>query len=142
MRRSNKFRRHPERGQGSIETGLMIIVIFMLIFWIFELCNLIYTYSVMGDAVHEGVRYAQLLHSVDTVVVADDSRVKARVLTYAQISLHNVSAMTTTVELPDTTADPPKRVRVTITYTFVPYLSQYFPNPPTMHTYAEGRLIQ
>ncbi len=65
---------------------MMIVVIFTVVFWIFELGWLMYTYSVMADAANEGVRYA-IVHSG-----GDVSGTQARVVSFARTSLHDVSA--------------------------------------------------
>jgi hypothetical protein len=54
--------------------------------------------------------------------------------------MHNVSSMTVAVAFPDGDAIPPHRVQVTVTYTFIPYLSNFI-TAPTMQTYAEGRMV-
>jgi Flp pilus assembly protein TadG len=128
----NRIRR--QRGQSLLETALMIVVIFNVVFWVFELGWLMYTYSVMADAANEGVRYA-IVHSG-----GDSSGAQARVTTFARTSLHNVSAISTSITFPDGTSAPPNRVRVTVSYTYVPWLT-HFINTPTMTTYAEGRMI-
>jgi Flp pilus assembly protein TadG len=128
-----RFRR--QRGQSLLETAMMIVVIFMVVFWIFELGWLMYTYSVMADAANEGVRYA-IVHSG-----GDVAGTKATVTTFAQTSLHDVRALSTQVTFPPNgSAAPPNRVVVTVTYTYVPWLSQFI-TTPTMTTYAEGRMI-
>ena len=135
MRLSTHDRRRRQRGQSLIETAVMIVVIFTVVFWIFELGWLMYTYSVMADAANEGVRYAIVHHGGDT------AGTQSRVLDFAATSLHNISSMLPpAVTFPDGNANPPNRVRVTVTYTFVPYLSGFI-NTPTMKTYAEGRMV-
>jgi Flp pilus assembly protein TadG len=124
-----------QRGQSLLETAMMIVVIFTVVFWIFELGWVMYTYAVMADAANEGVRYA-IVHSG-----GDASGTQAKVKTFAQTSLHDISAMSPpSVTFPDGSAAPPNRVRVTVTYTYVPWLKQFI-NTPTMTTYAEGRMI-
>jgi Flp pilus assembly protein TadG len=124
-----------QRGQSLLETAMMIVVIFTVVFWIFELGWVMYTYAVMADAANEGVRYA-IVHSG-----GDASGTQAQVKTFAQNSLHDISAMSPpSVTFPDGSAAPPNRVRVTVTYTYVPWLKQFI-NTPTMTTYAEGRMI-
>jgi len=113
----------------------MIVVIFTVVFWIFELAGLIYTYAVLADAANEGVRYA-IVHSG-----GDSAGTSARVATFAGLSMHDVSAITTTVSFPDGSATPPNRVRVTVSYTYVPYLSWVFKTNPAMHAYSEGRMV-
>lgn len=126
-----------QRGQSLLETAIMIVVVFTVVFWIFELGWLMYTWTVMADAANEGVRYA-VVHSG-----GDVGNAKARVVTFAQTSLHNVSALNTggvSVTFPDGNATPPNRVRVTVTYTYVPWLNNFI-TAPTLRTYAEGRMI-
>ena len=112
----------------------MIIVIFMVVFFVFELGWLMYTYSVMADAVNEGVRYA-IVHSG-----GDPSGTQAKVKAFATTSMHDVSAISISVTSPDGTYTPPNRVRVTVTYTYIPFLPKFI-TAPTMHTYAEGRMV-
>jgi Flp pilus assembly protein TadG len=134
MLRTSQIRSRLQRGQSLLETAMMIVVIFTVVFWIFELGWLMYTYAVMADAANEGVRYA-IVHSG-----GDTGGTKARVKTFAGTSLHNVNALSTSVTFPDGSAAPPNRVRVAVTYTYIPWLSQFI-TTPTMHTYAEGRMI-
>jgi len=134
MRRPRQTRFYRQRGQSLLETAMMIVVIFAIVFWIFELGWLMYTYTVMADAANEGVRYA-MVHSG-----GDAAGTQARVATFARTSLHDVSAISTSVTFPDGNAAPPARVRVAVTYTYVPWLRQFI-TTPTMKTYAEGRMI-
>ena len=134
MLRISQIRSRLQRGQSLLETAMMIVVIFTVVFWIFELGWLMYTYAVMADAANEGVRYA-IVHSG-----GDTGGTQARVKTFAGTSLHNVNALSTSVTFPDGSATPPNRVRVAVTYTYIPWLSQFI-TTPTMHTYAEGRMI-
>jgi Flp pilus assembly protein TadG len=134
MLRISQIRSRLQRGQSLLETAMMIVVIFTVVFWIFELGWLMYTYAVMADAANEGVRYA-IVHSG-----GDSGGTQARVKTFAGTSLHNVNALSTSVTFPDGSATPPNRVRVAVTYTYIPWLSQFI-TTPTIHTYAEGRMI-
>ena len=134
MRPNMQTRWRRQRGQSLLETALMIVVLFMVVFWIFEVGWLMYTYSVLADAVNEGVRYA-VVHSG-----GDPAGTQAKVKTFAATSLHNVSAISPSVTFPDGSAAPPNRVRVTLTYTYIPYLPKFI-TAPTMKTYAEGRMV-
>ena len=112
----------------------MIVVIFTVVFWVFELGWLMYTYSVLADAANEGVRHA-MVHSG-----GDPAGTQAKVKTFAATSLHNVSAISVSVTPPDGSYAPPNRVQVTVTYTYIPYLPKFI-TAPTMKTYAEGRMV-
>jgi Flp pilus assembly protein TadG len=131
-----------QRGASLLETAIMMVVIFTVLFWIFELCWLMYTYSVIADAANEGVRYA-IVHSG-----GDVSGTQSRVAAFAGATMHDVSAISTTVEFSadggtsyssSTSASPPNLVRVKVSYTYVPFLPNFIA-APTMHAYAEGTM--
>lgn len=137
-----------EDGSLMIETAFSLLVIFPIMFWMFELCMLVYTYSVLGDAVRQGVRYA-IIHGTDSSLCSGPSagcgdssgaNVVSQVKTFAAYSLHDLSAMTVNVTYPDGSSSPPSRVAVSIGYTYVPYI-----NLPgisrTMNLSAEGRIV-
>jgi Flp pilus assembly protein TadG len=134
MQSSIQTRSRRQRGASLLETAMMIVVIFTLVFWIFELGWVMYTYAVMADAANEGVRYA-IVHSG-----GDTAGTQSQVTTFARTSLHDVSALSTSVTFPDGSSAPPNRVRVTVTYTYVPWLSKFI-NTPTIRTYSEGRMV-
>jgi Flp pilus assembly protein TadG len=123
-----------QRGQSLLETAMMVVIIFTVVFWVFELGWLMYTYSVMANAANEGVRYA-IVHSG-----GDPSGAAARVKTFAATSLHDTSTIGVRVFPEDGDYAPPHRVSVTVTYTYVPWLSGFI-TTPTMTTYSEGRMI-
>ena len=134
MRPGMHTRWRRQRGQSLVETALMIWVIITVVFSVFELGWLMYTYSVLADAANEGVRYA-IVHSG-----GDPAGTQAKVKAFASTSMHDVSAITVTVTSPDGTYAPPNRVRVTVTYTYIPFLPQFI-TAPTMHSFAEGRMV-
>ena len=117
-----------------VETALVLVVIFTVVFWIFEICMLMYTYTVITDSANEGARYA-IVHAG-----GDVSGTRTRVLTFAKLSMHNVNAISTAVTFPDGDAIPPHRVRVRVTYTYIPYLS-LIGTPPSMSAYSEARMV-
>ena len=134
MQRSNQDRWRRQRGQSLLETALMIVIIFTVVFWVFEIGQLMYTYTVLGDAANEGVRYA-IVHSG-----GDVAGTTARVKNFAATSMHDISAITVTVNDPNGTYDPPNIVSVTVSYTYLPSLYA-FTTPPKLTAYAEGRMV-
>jgi Flp pilus assembly protein TadG len=134
MRRHLRSRWREQHGQSLLETALMIPLIFTVVFWVFELSWFMFTYVTLANAANEGVRYS-IVHSG-----GDPAGTQTTVQAFAATALHDMSAMATSVTFPDGNSSPPSRVRVTVTYTFVPYLSNFF-TTPTVHAYAEGRLI-
>src|SRR6266704_593885 len=119
MRHGMHTRWRRQRGQSLLETALMIVVIFTVVLWVFELGWLMYTYSVLADAANEGVRYA-IVHSG-----ADPAGTQTKVQTFAAASMHDVTAISIAVTAPDGSYTPPNRVRVTLTYAYVPFLPKY-----------------
>src|SRR5712671_3202703 len=99
MRHSTQARWCRQRGQSLLETALMIVIIFTVMMWVFEIGQLMYTYTVLGDAANEGVRYA-IVHSG-----GDVAGTTARVKSFAATSRHNISAISVAVTAPDTTYD-------------------------------------
>jgi Flp pilus assembly protein TadG len=134
MRKQTHPRLHRQRGQALVETALMMWVIITVVFFIFELGWLMYTYSVLADAANEGVRYT-IVHSG-----GDPAGTQAKVQTFAGASMHNINALSTSVTFPDGSSAPPNRVRVSVTYTYIPALPQFI-TAPTMHSFAEGRMV-
>ena len=134
MRRHLRSRCRDENGQSLLETAVMIPVIFTVVFWVFELSWLLFTYVVLSNAANEGVRYS-IVHSG-----GDPSGAQTIVRGFAATALHDISAISILVTFPDGNATPPNRVRVAVTYTFVPYLSNFI-NTPTVQTWAEGRMV-
>ncbi len=135
MQRSAQTRWHSESGQSLLETAMMMIVIFTVVFWVIELGYFTYTYSVLADAAEEGVRYS-IVHSG-----GDAAGTKTAVANFVATSPQNVSSsISTTVSFPDGSATPPNRVRVAVTYTYAPFLSSFM-STTTMKTHAEGRMV-
>lgn len=134
MTRSMPIRSRKQRGQSLLETMLMIVVIFNVVFWVFEVGWITYTHSVMADAANEGVRYAIVRSG------GDPAGTRAKVLAFAQTSLHNTSALSVSVNFPAGSSAPPNPVEVTVTYTYVPWLSGFI-NTPTMRAYAKGNMV-
>ena len=134
MRKQTHPRLHRQLGQALVETALMMWVIITVVFFVFELGWLMYTYSVLADAANEGVRYA-IVHSG-----ADPVGTQAKVKAFASTSMHDVSAISVSVTPPDGTYTPPNRVRVSVTYTYIPFLPRFI-TAPTIHSFAEGRMV-
>ncbi len=146
---SRRFQR--EEGQAQVEFALSIMVVLFTVFCAWELLMAMYTASVMANAAKEGVRYAIVHGSNSTLCSGPNAsspcahdpvgaEVVNTVKTYAKASLHDTSAITVTVTYPDGTNEPPSRVAVSVTYTYVPYIQLGF-FTPQMTTKAAGRIV-
>jgi hypothetical protein len=142
-------RAYREGGQATLEILVSLTVVFSLVFWLFELCMLAYTCSVLNSAAQQGVRYA-IMHGIDSSICSGPdtsctnqtpySNVQAVVTNEASASLHNTSAMTVTVSYPDSTAAIGSSVAVKVTYTYVPYLN--FPQLANALTFtSQGKIL-
>ncbi len=141
-------------GQAQVEFVLTILFVLLLIFGIFELIMLVYTYNVLADSAKEGVRYA-IVHGSASAMPSTGSGCSTTaptdvmnvVTNYAQLSFHNITGMTVTVCYPDgsstSASDPPNaapnRVSVTIDYPYKPLLGLGWPTV-TVQAAAEGRI--
>ena len=119
-----------QKGSGLIETAITFFLVVIVVFGTIEFSSLVYTYTVLADAANEGLRYA-IVHSTSTTGAT------AVVKQYASYSLHDTSKINVTVNCASTCA-PPDTVTITVSYTYVPYLSNIMANPPTMNAYAQG----
>jgi Flp pilus assembly protein TadG len=154
MRMLNARSRKSQRGAAQIEFALSILIVLFLVFWMWEFVMLVYTYAVLSDAAKEGVRYAIVHGGSNTncsgpIVTGATcpsggdtagNNIKTQVMTYANLSLHDVSAISIQPTWPDTTNNPPNRVKVTITYPYVPYIQLPWTSP-TISVSAEGRIV-
>jgi len=138
-----------ETGNMLLEFSLSVWMLVLMTFLIFEFCMTVYTYSVLGNAAREGIRYA-VVHGTDSGVCSgpssgcgdsSGSNVTAVVNGYAAVSFHDISGMTVTPSWPDGTSTPSSRVVITITYPYIPYLDLPGFNAPTMQVTAEGRIV-
>jgi Flp pilus assembly protein TadG len=132
--RSLWFRR-DERGAAQVEFALTVLAVLVVVFMLMELCSAVYTYTVLSDAANEGLRYA-IVHSTDADFTTN---VENKITTYAANSAHDMAPMSITVATPDGSA-PPGRVQISVSYPYVPY-TIWMASPPTMHAYAEGRMV-
>jgi len=153
--RSQRARRRPfcrgARGAVQIEFVLSILTILFVMFGIWELIMVVHTMNVLSDAAKEGVRYA-IVHGGGNANCSGPNppatctnpdpaaaNVVAVVRDWAKYSLHDISAIGVTVTYPDATSEAPARVRVEVTYNFLPYTA--LPIRPTLRAAAEGRIV-
>jgi Flp pilus assembly protein TadG len=136
-------------GSASIETAVSLTVAISLAFWLFELSSYAYTYAVLDDAVHEGVRYA-ISHGSDSsncsgptsgCTDASGANVTTVVTDIAKESLHNMSGLTVSVNWPDASGcKPGALVKVSVTYPYVAFFSS-LGFGQTAQASAEGRIV-
>jgi Flp pilus assembly protein TadG len=138
-----------ERGSMLLEFSLSVWMVFLVIFLIFEFCMSVYTYSVLSNAAREGIRYA-VVHGTDRSSCSGPSsgcgdtggsKVTAVVRDYASLSFHDISGMTVSPTWPDGTSTPTSRVKIVVSYPYIPYLQVPGFDSPTIHVTAEGRIV-
>jgi Flp pilus assembly protein TadG len=135
-------KKNSQRGAVQVEFALSLLMTIFVMFWLFEMVMLVYTYTVVSDAAKEGVRYA-IVHGANSgnpSSPADTSAISAKVLDYAQLSLHDISAITVTPSYVDGDNKAQDRVSVTVAYPYVPYINLPF-TLPTITATAQGRIV-
>jgi Flp pilus assembly protein TadG len=142
-----------EKGQALIEFALTILFVMLFFVAFIELIMMFYTYNVLADSAKEGVRYA-IVHgsksgSPSTASTGSCSPVSTfptsiciAVVNYARLSLHNPTAMTVTATYPDPAPanQPPKRVKVDVSYPYQPFFDLGWPTI-TVRASSYGRIM-
>lgn len=146
--------RHNEQESGAvqIEFALTVLTMLMVIFLMWELIMVVYTMNVLSDAAKEGVRAAIVRGTKNLGGNADwdpapagcpfgADNIKCKVWDYARFSFHDLSPakFDVVVTYPDGVSTDGHRVRVVVSYEFVPYLA--LPITPRLQAVAEGRVI-
>jgi Flp pilus assembly protein TadG len=147
-RRFGRLRR-GNRGAVQIEFILSIMVIMFVIFGMWELIMIVHTMNVLSDAAKEGVRYAIVHGSYNTDTyksgAGTENAVVNYVKNYANLTFHDMSAISVSVTYPDVSGNDPggnkagDKVRVEVAYTFVPYTALNL--RPTLRAASEGRIV-
>lgn len=138
-----------ESGAVALETALSFMLVMTLVLGIIEFSVMMYTYSILGDAARHGVRYATIHGAASSNCSGPSTgcgdttaaNVVSDVKTYAAKFTHNVSGMTVQVTYPDAGGSTtPSRVKVAITYTYVP-LFHVIGTGAAFHVSSQGRIL-
>lgn len=164
-------RRHPgfsshrraSRGQAQVEFALVVVLLMILILSMLEFLMIMHTYNVLADSAKEGVRYAVVHGTRNSIpsgpacpcpdidgpaappgTVPGYGSSYGVVKTYAQYSLHDITNLTVTVTYPDTANAPanqaPNRVQVVVAYPYSPFFNLGWATV-TVNAAAEGRIM-
>lgn len=157
-----------QHGQATIEFALTFLMVFLLFLGMMEMILLVHTYNVLADSAKEGLRYA-IVHgsgnsqksgpacpcpdidgpAAPSAAVPGYGSGYGVVRTFAQLSLHDVSAkkMTVTADYnpngdngANACDDPGCLVRVTISYPYAAFFGFGWPTI-TVNAAAEGRIV-
>jgi Flp pilus assembly protein TadG len=154
MQRGKKNMLPPAEGQAAVEFALTILVVIFVVFWAIELIMMIYTYVVLAEAAKEGVRYA-IVHGSNNSLrsgpvcpcpAIDGPPGTGVVKSTAKWSLHDTSTMTVTVSYldnsgnPATNVEPPTMVRVVVSYPYRAFFSFGW-TALTVRAAAQGRIM-
>ncbi len=142
FRRGRPARMRGERGAVQIEFLLSFMITIFIMFSMWELIMIVHTMNVLSDAAKEGVRCAVVsgrsCATIPTGCPFAPDAVKCRVWSFARLSFHDMSGMTVTLT-PATIPAPGERIRVTVSYPFIPYTA--LPFTPTIPAAAQGRVV-
>lgn len=138
-----------ESGSVAIETALSFMLVMTMVLGIIEFSVMAYTYSVLGEAARQGVRYATVHGSASSNCSGPSAgcpdsgaaNVVNSVTTYANNYARNVSGMQVKVTYPDTGGSTaPSRVTVAITYTYQP-MFHVMGAGPAFRVSSQGRIL-
>ena len=148
-------RKRGQRGQAAVEFALIIVFLILLIVGFTEMIMLIYAYNVIADSAKEGVRYA-IVHGAGNTgasgptcpcAAIDGAAGTGVVKTYAQLSMHDTTAMTVNVDYNPNGDNgaaacnkSPCLVRVTVSYPYQPFFGLGWPTV-TIRAAAQGRIV-
>lgn len=142
LRRRLARRARGDRGAVQIEFILSFLITIFIMFAMWELVMIVHTMNVLSDAAKEGIRCAIVSgRSCDTIPAGcpfGSDKIKCRVWSFARLSFHDMSGMTITMT-PSTIPAAGERVRIVISYPFVPFTA--LPFNPTIPAAAEGRVV-
>jgi hypothetical protein len=142
IRSLRRRRARGERGAVQIEFVLSFMITIFIMFSMWELVMIVHTMNVLSDAAKEGIRCAVVSgRSCNTPPPGcpfDPDKVKCRVWSFARLSFHDMSGLTITMT-PSTIPAPGERVRIVVSYPFVPFTA--LPFNPTIPAAAEGRVV-
>lgn len=138
-----------EKGQATAELAMTVVLFMWVIFFLWELLLFVYTYNVLAFSAKEGVRYAIVHGSGNSLICtspcsgspANVSQAIAIVVKNTAVkSFHETNSMNVTVSFPDGNTKAPSRVQVVCSYTYGPYTSLNW-YPPSIYATAAGRIL-
>jgi Flp pilus assembly protein TadG len=158
---------HRQAGQAMVEFALVIFFVFILFVSALQMILLMHAYNTLADAAKEGVRYAIVRGSGNTlcsgpgnpnanpVITCPDPsgvNVQTTVVNFAGLAFQNVTASEVTVDYDPNSANsgaggfgaacsaPGCLVRVTVAHTYSPFFGLGWPNF-TLYAAADGRIM-
>ena len=144
-----------QTGQATVEFALTVVFVMLLIVGFIEIILMLHTYNVVADAAKEGLRYAVVHGSGNSSAsgptcpcsAIDGAAGTGVVKNYAQLSFHDTSTMTVTVNYnpggnngASACNKSPCLVRVTVNYPYKPFFGLGWPSV-NVRAAAQGRIV-
>jgi Flp pilus assembly protein TadG len=121
-----------------VEFGLCFLLVFGLIYAIFEFGRVVYSYNVLAGATREASRYA-MVHGSQSGSAATTDQIRAVVTRWA-VGLNPSALNVTPTWTPNNS--PGSRVRVVTSYTITPYTTFILGSPLTVGSRSEMVISQ
>ncbi len=122
--------RRETSGAAMVETGMSMLICFMVVLFIAQICMLVFSYGVYAEAARVGVRYG-VQHGSDNALCsgpfttpcsdASGTNVTAAVNNFASRFMNLIAGATVTPSWPDSSCAPNSRMVVTVQFTYVPF---------------------
>ena len=158
--------KHSQAGQAMVEFALVIFFVFIVFVSAVQMILLMHAYNTLADAAKEGVRYAIVRGSDNSlcsgpgnpnanpvVTCSTDptgTNIQTTVVNFAGLAFQNVTTSEVTVDYDPNSANtttfgaacsaPGCLVRVTIAHTYSPFFGLGWPNF-TLYAAADGRIM-
>ena len=158
--------KHSQAGQAMVEFALVIFFVFIVFVSAVQMILLMHAYNTLADAAKEGVRYAIVRGSDNSlcsgpgnpnanpvVTCSTDptgTNIQTTVVNFAGLAFQNVTTSEVTVNYDPNSANtttfgaacsaPGCLVRVTIAHTYSPFFGLGWPNF-TLYAAADGRIM-
>ena len=124
----------PRRGTALVEFSFVALLLFMVLFGMFEIDRMVLVSTALADSTRAGVRYA-IVHGSDNAVTTD--QVKTVNKNYASTGILNTANLNFPTLTYTPNNQPGSKVDITVTYQYDPFTS-YFPLSVTLSSTSQG----
>ena len=132
--RARSQRKRGQRGSTLLEFSFTALLLFMVLFTMFEFFRMALVMTALADATRAGMRYA-IVHGSDNP--STKTQVETVIKNFASTGSLNTAAINFPTDTYATTLAPGSTITITTTYTYNPFTS-YIPLGFTMSTTSSG----
>jgi hypothetical protein len=132
---AKRLRNH--RGQALVEFALVALLLVMLLVGIVDVSRLILTYTTIANAARAGTRYA-IVHGSDN---SSPCNVTTYIKGYLSAASMNIAHPPLTIAAPACGSAAGTIITTTVTYTYTPLITYFFPTSISLSSTSEGVVV-